>query len=222
VLQQALDREDMPAEAGMRQDLSHKLRQVEGQLQAQREQAGPRQEAGPKEAGPRPTTPTCTTCTTPTCGAAESVAVAAEAEASATAGPSEQGCEQTSSSSEQAPVARLLLELSDDLLLVCTARACAPHVPVHRTCLACACAWHVHVPCACCMCMCMCMLHVACACARAMCMLHVHVHCRRSYASWAWLTCSVPPRAAACSTAPVPRAAATGRGTGCARWRGRG
>jgi hypothetical protein len=187
VLQQALDREDMPAEAGMRQDLSHKLRQVEGQLQAQREQAGPRQEAGPKEAGPRPTTPTCTTCTTPTCGAAESVAVAAEAEASATAGPSEQGCEQTSSSSEQAPVARLLLELSDDLLLVCTARACAPHVPVHRTCLctaracaphvhgmcmcmACACAMcmlhvHVHVPCACCMCMCMCHVHVACACA---------------------------------------------------------
>ena len=123
MLQQALDREDVPAEAGMRDDLTEKLRQVEAQIEAQAKQAGPRQEAGPEEAGPRPTTPTCTT---PTCGAAESVAAAAEAEASTAAGPSDQA------SSDQAPVARLLLELSDDLLLVCT--PCAPHV--HRTCTA--------------------------------------------------------------------------------------
>ena len=124
MLQQALDREDVPAEAGMRDDLTEKLRQVEAQIEAQAKQAGPRQEAGPEEeAGPRPTTPTCTT---PTCGAAESVAAAAEAEVSTAAGPSDQA------SSDQAPVARLLLELSDDLLLVCTPRA--PHV--HRTCTA--------------------------------------------------------------------------------------
>ena len=136
MLQQALDREDVPAEAEMREDLAEKLRQVEARLQARRKQAGP----GP-EAGPRPTTPTCTapTCTTPTCGAAESMAAEAGAEASAAAGPGGHA------SGEQAPVARLLLELSDDLLLVCA--ACAPHVHsthtaraprVHRVYTACA------------------------------------------------------------------------------------
>ena len=216
MLQQALEvipqpREDAPAEAGMRDDLTEKLRQVEAQIEAQAKQAGQRQDAGPREVGPRPTTPTC--------DAAESVTAAAEAEASAAAGPSDQASSDQVSS-DQAPVARLLLELSDDLLLVCT--ACASHV--HRMCIARA--PHVHRMCTACaphlwpqeiLCHCAAhTMHVRCRRSYAM-----HVHCRRSYASWAWLTYSERPRAAACSAAPVPRAAAMGRGTGCARRRGR-
>ena len=155
VLQRALEREEVPAEAGMREDLTEKLRQVDAQLQAQlqaggeedrrTEEDGPRQEAGhegrggPEEAGPRPTAPPCTA---PPCPAAESVAAAAaaaaaaaevtaaevtaaEAASTAASAPSEPA------SSELAPAPlRRLLALSDDLLLVCTARAppCAPHL----------------------------------------------------------------------------------------------
>ena len=255
VLRRALEREDVPAEAGMREELAEKLRQVDAQLQAQlqlqlqaggeedgrteqagrtgRGEAGREGRGGPEEAGSSATAPACTA---PPCTAAESVAAAAAAAAGVTAAevaaaaaastaasaPSEPA------SSELAPVAlRRLLALSDDLLLVCTARA-PPYAPhAHRTCTAPVRCSRSYAQ--------LCCTHHACAracsraCAAAGDPMPAGPHpnpspspcCRRSSASWAWPTCSVPPRAAARSTAPAPHAAATARGTGCARPPGR-
>ena len=129
MLRRALEREEAPAQAGMREDLAEKLRQVDAQLKAQlhagggedgrTEQAGHtgRGEAGhmgrgevgregrggPEEANPSATTPACTA---PPCTAAESVAAAAEvtaAEAAEAAAAAEVAAAAAASTAASAP-----------------------------------------------------------------------------------------------------------------------